>query len=91
MGGFNTYIKQINKSEEQILQELFTDLIKELHLDTVLKAIAQKEKITLSEAEINQATPEITSSLTDNPFIKKESGDYQDLIHQIALNKKVIE
>lgn len=91
MGGFNTYIKQINKSEEQILQELFTDLIKELHLDTVLKAIAQKEKITLSEAEINQATPEITSSLTDNPFIKKESGDYQDLIHRIALNKKVIE
>lgn len=91
MGGFNTYIKQINKSEEQILQEFFTDLIKELHLDTVLKAIAQKEKITLSEAEINQATPEITSSLTDNPFIKKESGDYQDLIHRIALNKKVIE
>lgn len=89
MGGFDAYIKQINKTEEQLLQELFGDLIKELHLETIFDLIAEKEQLTATDEESKALEPEIAKALSQNPSFAKLDKD--DVVKKVALHRKVID
>ncbi len=89
---FEDYLKQIKKTEADLLQE-FTPLAeKRVKMALVLKEIAQKENITVSQEEIEVKVNEILSQFPD-PELKNQINleELKTFAEGLIKNEKVFE
>jgi len=89
---FEDYLKQIKKTEEELLQE-FTPLAeKRVKMALILKQIAEQEKIEITEQEIEQKVNEILKQFPD-PEIKNKINldELKTFASGLIRNEKVFE
>jgi FKBP-type peptidyl-prolyl cis-trans isomerase (trigger factor) len=89
---FEEYLKQIKKTEEELLKDFLPLAEKRVKMALVLKEIADQEKIEITETEIDQKVNEILKQLPD-PELKNKINLEELKIFASGLirNEKVFE
>jgi len=93
-GGLEQYLENINKTEEELREELRPAAAKRVTQSLVLGKIAEEEKVEVTASEIDAEIEEMTESATENrDEIKKALNTPQarESIEQRLLTRKTIE
>jgi trigger factor len=91
-GKFEDYLKNIGKSEDQLKLEMMPNAVKRVKSALILKEIAKKEKIEVSDEEINKEIEALKKQYADNPdAIKNISTEsYKSYLANFLLNQKIL-
>ncbi|MES3519127.1 trigger factor [Mycoplasmoides gallisepticum] len=92
-------LKIQNQTKEQLYQRLTEQATRAIKLVLVLEEIGDLEKISISEAEINQEIEERIKEISNNQELPKEQYDaiknyfvtQKELIESMLTNKKVVD
>jgi trigger factor len=90
---FEDYLKQINKSEEDIRKDIRDEAKRKVLNALILREIINLEKITVSQEEIHEKTQQIINDLTyQNPNIKDiDMETLKGYSEEIIKNEKVFQ
>ncbi len=88
---FEDYLKQINKSEEDIRKDMRDEAKRKVLNALILREIINLEKITVSQEEIHEKTQQIINDLTyQNPNVKDiDMETLKGYSEEIIKNEKV--
>jgi trigger factor len=91
--GFEDYLKQIKKTEEEVRNDIREDAKKKVINVLILREIIDLEKISVSEEEIHNKTQQIMNDLSyQNPNIKDvDINAINNYSEEILKNEKVFE
>jgi trigger factor len=93
-GNLEDYLKSINKTEEQLHEELHPAAEKRVAQSLVLGKVAEEEKIEASEAEIDKEIEDMVQRAQNNKERLQKalnSPQSRDSMRQILLTRKTIE
>ena len=65
-GGLEEYLSRINKTEEELREEVRPSAVKRVSRSLVLGKVAEEEKIEVSESKINDEIEKLTSGSAEN-------------------------
>lgn len=90
---FADYLKSINKNHDQLQTELKPQAEKRIKTALVCREIYQKEKMSVSDAEIERELSALKNIYANNPKIKEKLADeeYKNYLKNIIGNRKVVE
>jgi len=92
--GLEEYLSSINKTEEELRQELHPLATKRVSQSLTLGRIAEEEKFEVSDSEINAEIEDMTKSATEN---KDELNKFLNTpqarksIEQVLITRKTIQ
>ena len=89
---FTDYLKQIKKTLGELKVDMAPEAIKRIKTALLIRAVAQKEHMTVEEKEV-EAELQTQIDSQENEEIKKQlaSASYKDYLVSMLKNKKVIE
>ncbi len=90
---FDDYLASIKKTRDQLLMDLFPDAIKRVKSALLVREIAIKEKITVSEKEIDEKVEQLLKQYKGYQKVEErvKSPDYRNYLKNTIANRKVIE
>ena len=92
--GLDEYLKQVNKTEEEVREELRPMAVKQLTGSLVLEHVAEKENIEACEAEIDTEIQTLTSTMDESK--KEDMGKFLNMaetrnqIKQMLITKNTV-
>jgi trigger factor len=93
-GGLEEYLRQVNKTGEELREELRPLATKRVTRSLVLEKIAEEEKIEVSDAEIHAELEKLAQSVTSNKDeVKKflDSPQAHSSVEQLLTRRKTIQ
>jgi len=87
-----SYLEMINMSNEDLMNKIKEDALKNLKYAFVIMKVAEEEKLTISEEDLNKAYEDISAMYgmgVDD--VKKALGNREDGLRRDLLNQKVVE
>lgn len=90
---FVDYLKGLNKEKNDLIKEFKPKALERVKASLVIKEIAEKEKIEISEHELKEETEKILKQAAGNKEAEENiiSEGYQSYLRTIVRNRKVIE
>ncbi len=87
---YEKYLEQIKKTEEDLKKDLRETASKRVKIGLILKEIAEKEKISVSEEEIQQKTNQIIGQILDENLKEKiDPEQLKEFVANLIQNEKV--
>lgn len=92
---FEDYLKSINKTKEELINDQATGAMKRVRISLILRAVGKKEKLTVTDEEISAEIEKIKKSFTamypgqtelDTRF---DTPEYRDHLQALMLNREV--
>ena len=93
-GGLEEYLRQINKTGEELREELRPSATKRVTRSLVLEKVAEEEKIEVSDAEIHAELERLAQTTTGNKDeVKKflDSPQAHQSVEQVLITRKTIQ
>ncbi len=91
-GKFDDYLKSIKKTREQLILELTPEAIKRLKAALILRELAQKEEIKISEEEIKaQIERMLAQARTPEEKEKINSPEFHNHLGNSLLSQRIVE
>lgn len=90
---FEEYLKNIKKEKKDLEEEFKPKASERVKASLVIKEIADKESITVSDEELQKETEKILAQVKDNQEAQNniKSEGYQQYLKTVVRNRKVIE
>ncbi len=90
---FEEYLKSINKTREQLLLDITPDAVKRVKSALMIREIAVKEKIEVSEKEIDEKVEELLNQYKGYEKVEErvKEPSYRAYLANTMTNQKVIE
>ncbi|MBU1118527.1 trigger factor [Patescibacteria group bacterium] len=91
-GAFDEYLESIKKTKEQLLKEFTKSAEERVKTALMLREVAKKEKLTITEEEVEKEREIHKMQYQQNPELKErvESDDYTAYLRNMLMNKKVV-
>lgn len=92
-GKMEDYLKHIGKTEEEIKKDMKPQADKRIKTALISRAIAEAEKIEVSDKEAEEEIKKQTEPYKDNPEVQKQiqSDEYKRYVKNLLANKKTFE
>ncbi len=89
---FEDYLTHIKKTENELILEFSPEATKRIKFALLLQEIVKKEKISVSDEEVNKMIEDLKKQYTSQPEALKviESEQYQKSLKHNLLNDKII-
>ena len=90
---FDEHLKNIKKEKKDLEVDFKPKAIERVKTSLVIKEIADKEKITVSDEELREETEKIIEQVKNNSEVQNntKSEGYQQYLRTVVRNRKVIE
>jgi trigger factor len=90
---FDDYLKSIKKTREQLILDLLPNAIKRVKSALIIREIALKEKIVVSDDEIERRQEELLKQYKGYEKVEQriKEPDYKEYLRNVLANRKVIE
>lgn len=90
---FEDYLSHLKKTEEDLKKEFQPQAEKRIRTILLLRNVVQKNKISVSEKEINEELKKIKEYYSQDPSLqqKLEISEYKHRLEDIILNRKTVE
>ncbi len=90
---FDDYLKQIKKTKDQLLLDFAPDAIKRVKSTLIIRDIAKKENLDVTDAEMLDEQMKMLNVYKDDPTTQEQirSEDGESYIRMILRNRKVLE
>lgn len=92
-GKFEDYLASLKKTHDQLLLELTPDAVKRVKSALLIREIALKEKITVSEKEIDEKIEQLTRQYKGYEKVEERvtSPEYRHYLRNSIANRKVVD
>lgn len=90
-GNFENYLKSIKKTEKELKEQLLPQAKKRVKVGLILRAIAKKENIKISDQEVEEERQKTLQAYQWNKEImdKIQTDDYKEYLRGLIRNRKV--
>jgi trigger factor len=91
-GKFADYLSHLKKTGDQILLDFMPDAVKRIKIALVLKEVGKKEKITVSEEEVEEKITELKKTYAGQAEAEKQinSLEYKKHLNHALLSDKIV-
>lgn len=92
-GKFDDYLQSIGKTKAQLMEELKPQATERVKAALALRAIIEKESITVSDEEVNKEIETIKKQYSQRPDVVEQlnSESYKRHISNVLLNRQILE
>jgi len=92
-GKFEDYLASIKKTHDQMILELLPEAVKRVKASLLIREIATKENIKVSDEEVEKHLEEMKKHYHDNQEIlaKLRSPEYFNYVYNVFASKKVVD
>jgi len=92
-GKFEDYLQSLKKSKEQLLMELLPQALKRVKSALLLRELAKKENLEISDEEIDKKIAEIKEQYKGDPNVQTMIQDprYRNYLSNVLANQNIIQ
>ena len=90
---FDDYLSSMGKTKDQLALDMLPDAIKRVKVSLLIKAVAEKEKLSVSSKDIDEHIEEMRSHYKDNKEVagRLDTKEYRNYASNVLTSKKVID
>jgi len=92
-GKFEDYLQSLKKTKEQLMLEVTPEALKRVKISLLIREIAIKEKVTVSEKEIDDKVEELSKQYKGYEKVEErvKAKEYRYYLRNSIANKKVVD
>ncbi len=92
-GKFSDYLESLNKTRDQLTLDLLPDALKRVKVSLLIREIGDKEKISVTDEEIDKYLEELKNHYKDNKEMTEQmkSPAYKNYVANVLTSRKIVD